>query len=98
MKHDKDPRASIYTELVKIDVARDRWTGDTAQQVIDTFNHQPIHPTTIADVRAHCQAIRGRIEAEGRAPTRDEYDAIEMCKAVERWLCDRMGFYGETKL
>lgn len=98
MKHDKDPRASIYTELVVIDVAHDVLSGPKAREVIARFNHQPIHPSTVADVRAHCQSVRGSIEAEGRCPGMDENDAIELCRAIEKWLCDRMGMYGEARL
>lgn len=98
MKHDKDPRASIYTELIKIDVAPETFKGPVTVSMIEALNLQPIHPTTVVDVRQHANLIRETIAAEGREATPDETDAIEMCKAVERWLCDRMGFYGEYKI
>lgn len=98
MKHDKDPRASIYTELIKIDVAPETLKGPVTVTMVEALNLQPIHPTTVADVREHAYKIRAIIAAECREATPDEADALEMCRAVERWLCDRMGFYGEYKL
>lgn len=72
--------------------------GPVVAEFLQAFNGAPISAGTLTELRAWFGRLRMEVESDRRPYTKDESEAVEMCRTLEDFLLNQMGFFGEGRL
>lgn len=71
----------------------DKHPGPCVAEFLATFQHQAIAPALVTEVRAWAKGLNLTKDSSA-----DRHKAYAMCRALERFVLEEMGYHGEGYL